>query len=228
MAADMLIATLTIPSRLGAPAYAQGKGTIARITKPEEFWLDGHEARDDFLDTLGIDSDLADAALLSALQSHATTLIDELEAALTSVAQVSVQEFAGLTMFMSGGLSFGDDPTEVATTIWSVQDLPPQVLDAMGVIHNTHRPVSFNRGTRTAHLTDTNVIDAIALGLGSRPEWLGADELEWIAEIISAVREHPGDADPRAYIDRFQQQYGVDPERDRYLSTFIAEIEDDA
>ena len=49
------------------------------------------------------------------------------------------------------------------------------------------------------HPTDTNTI---ALMLGTHREWNGADFLEDIANLISLVRQHPGDRDPAAYATR--------------------------
>ena len=45
--------------------------------------------------------------------------------------------------------------------------------------------------------TDTNIVNAIALMLGTHREWNGADFLEAIANLISLVREHPGRPGPR-------------------------------
>jgi hypothetical protein len=44
---------------------------------------------------------------------------------------------------------------------------------------------------------DQWAIDKIAVGLGTRTEWPGAETLEWIANVIGTVRPHPGDAAPR-------------------------------
>ena len=52
------------------------------------------------------------------------------------------------------------------------------------------------------HSTDTNIVNAIALMLGTHREWNGADFLEDIANLISLVRQHPGDRDPAAYATR--------------------------
>lgn len=40
---------------------------------------------------------------------------------------------------------------------------------------------------------ERQVLDNIAVGLGSRESWSGADELEWIANEIGRVRPHPDD-----------------------------------
>lgn len=40
---------------------------------------------------------------------------------------------------------------------------------------------------------DRDILDKIAVGLGTKPEW-DAEEPEWIADAVSAARPHPGDA----------------------------------
>lgn len=56
-------------------------------------------------------------------------------------------------------------------------------------------------------MTDTEVVDRIALGLGTQSKW-GSDELEWIADLIGMVRPHPGDTDPARYLREWEQGRG--------------------
>ena len=55
--------------------------------------------------------------------------------------------------------------------------------------------------------TDTNIVNAIALMLGTHREWNGGDTLEDIANLIGLVREHPGDRDPAAYATRLLAEH---------------------
>ena len=64
-------------------------------------------------------------------------------------------------------------------------------------IGNEATDAAFNVANQ--HSTDTNIVNAIALMLGTHREWDGADFLEEIANLISLVREHPGVQDPAAY-----------------------------
>ena len=57
------------------------------------------------------------------------------------------------------------------------------------------------------HSTDTNIVNAIALALGTHREWNGGDTLEDIANLISLVRQHPGDRDPAAYATRLLAEH---------------------
>ena len=51
--------------------------------------------------------------------------------------------------------------------------------------------------------TDQGVIDAIATMLGTSESWSGADMLETIAELVGAVRPHPGNTRPEHFVELF-------------------------
>lgn len=78
---------------------------------------------------------------------------------------------------------------------------------------------------------DTLAIHKISLGLGTAPEWKGADTLEWIADVIGLVREHPGDKDPTEYLERFKAEYNIDaakhPQLSLYIDDYIVEQDED-
>lgn len=57
------------------------------------------------------------------------------------------------------------------------------------------------------HSTDTNIVNAIALMLGTHREWNGGDFLEDVANLIGLVRQHPGDRDPAAYATRLLDEH---------------------
>ena len=57
------------------------------------------------------------------------------------------------------------------------------------------------------HSTDTNIVNAIALLLGTQREWNGGDALEDIADLIGLVRQHPGDQDPAGYVARLLAEH---------------------
>ncbi|MDW6057990.1 hypothetical protein SAZ11_07800 [Streptomyces sp. FXJ1.4098] len=67
------------------------------------------------------------------------------------------------------------------------------------------------------------MVGAIALGLGTSPEWPGADTLKWIAEAIGKVRDEPGNAEPVEYLKRWSERYGIDPLSSKFLSAYIDE-----
>lgn len=94
----------------------------------------------------------------------------------------------------------------------------------MGFIPDYEQPLSRanSRGASTP-LTDTDVVDAIALGLGASPEWPGTDTLKWIAEAIGKVRDEPGNAEPVEYLKRWSERYGFDPLSSKFLSAYVEE-----
>ena len=55
--------------------------------------------------------------------------------------------------------------------------------------------------------TDTNIVNAIALLLGTQREWNRGDCLEDIANLIGLVRQHPGDQDPAGYAAQFLAEH---------------------
>lgn len=61
--------------------------------------------------------------------------------------------------------------------------------------------------------SDTEVVDKIAVGLGTQETWSGADALEWIANVIGDVRPHPGDSADH-YVRTFRIATGRDPDPD--------------
>jgi hypothetical protein len=71
-------------------------------------------------------------------------------------------------------------------------------------------------------VTDSDIVNRIALGLGTKQHWGGADDLEWIANEVGEVRPHPGnDENPYAYGQEFAASTGQNIEEGalvRYVS----------
>jgi hypothetical protein len=60
-----------------------------------------------------------------------------------------------------------------------------------------------------AGVADSDIVDRIAVGLGTKTSWGGGDELEWIANEVGAVRPHPGnDENPYEYGQAFGTSTG--------------------
>ncbi|WP_215544939.1 hypothetical protein [Amycolatopsis sp. CA-230715] len=148
-------------------------------------------------------------------------VIDNLKDALASPAATCVT-VAGYRLYLSGGLSTGDGATDAAAAIRNAHALPPSVLQAMGFIADHEKPLARKNGLTTG-LTDTDVVDAIALGLGTQSETSGADSLTWIADVVGAVREHPGNDNggPAAYLRRWSTRFDFDPRSDGFLSMYV-------
>lgn len=71
--------------------------------------------------------------------------------------------------------------------------------------------------------TDTEIVDAIAVGLGTQDGWSGADTLEWIADVIGQVRPHPGNGEATSYLDGFVEATTRDPLASPFLRKFVSE-----
>lgn len=150
---------------------------------------------------------------LETAQRAARVIIDQLEEVLDSQ-ETDTLLVGGYELYLSAGPSHGDAPTEAAQTIWNASILPQKVLTAMGFIPDYSRSA------------DAEVVDAIALGLGTKDEWSGADELEWIAETLAKVREHPGNLEPPQYLERFTKAHHANPLEDAFLIGYIDEAVD--
>lgn len=225
MSADMTIATIAVPADREQPiAFESGRLMIEMISDADPFAFDNPESQleelvDDFDPDLHLDAD--GSPILEVAKQVGRRIVDALEEALDS-RETTFITVAGYRIYVSGGASWGDAPTEAADAIWHAYHLPESVLRAMGFIPDYTRPLSRTNGN-PGPVTDTDVIDAIALGLGTKPEWSGADELEWIADTVGAVRPHPGDRDPVEYREEFIEHHSFDPINDNFLNGFVSE-----
>lgn len=134
MGADMFISTLvTLDSQ--TIDFDAGRRALAKITDPAAFSL---EFRDDLVDRylgdaakdpwVGLDTvEIGYARILG------SRLIDDLEKALAGreVSRLFVGQYC---VYASGGMSWGDAPTEAATTLTDTEVLPEAVLEAMHII----------------------------------------------------------------------------------------------
>lgn len=225
MSADMLTATIAVPADREQPiAFAHGRHMIEEISEVDLFKFDDPESQlDELLDNFdpGTHLDADGAPTLEVVRRASLMIVDALQEALDSK-ETSTITAAGYLIYVSGGPSWGDAPTDAAEAIWNAYYLPETVLRTMGFVPDYSLPLSRSNGN-PGRVSDTDVVDAIALGLGTKPKWSGADDLEWIADTISAVRPHPGDRDPVEYRQEFTEQHSFDPISDAFLSAFLSE-----
>lgn len=230
MSADMLTATIAVPGDRETPIdFDRGRRLLEQVDDVSLFGFNDPQSQiEGLIDGFDPDAHLDEdgSPVLEVAEQAGRRLIDLLEEALGSPETTSIT-VAGYRILVSGGLSWGEAPTEAAGAIWNAYLLPEAVLRAMGFILDYSRPLSRTNGNK-GRVTDTDVVDAIALGLGTKPEWSGATELEWIAETIGAVRPHPGDRDPREYFEEFAEQHTFDPTDDNFLNGFLSEHADEA
>ncbi|MFJ2778084.1 hypothetical protein [Kitasatospora sp. NPDC087315] len=229
MGASMLTATIAYPAeRTEPPNFDRGRQLLEQIEDPTLFNFGDPQIELELLLT-GLDgeADLVGedgAVLIEYARRAGFAIIGNLEKALDS-RETTFLTAAYYRIYISGGLSTGGSPTDATSAIWNAYKLPEIVLVAMGFAPDHELPLSRANGSGNhTPLTDTDVVDAIALGLGTSPDWPGEHTLAWIADTIGKVRSHPGGRDPREYQDEFTEKHAVDPLDDSFLAMYVGEV----
>lgn len=226
MSAAFLTAALAAPAtRTGPVDFAAGRERLASVTDPLVFNFGDPIAEiEALLPDLDPDDEVTDEAgvpVLAYAQQAGAAIIDHLEQGLTRSQEVNVISVAGYDLYIAGGMSFGDDPSDGYMAIADAHKLPEGVLTAMGFIPDCTQPLARKNGN-PGHVTDTDVVDAIALGLGTQSDWSRGDCLEWIADDIGTVRSHPGNAPhPEDYLAAWRDRFGFDPLTDNFLADHV-------
>lgn len=226
MGADMSVYSLATPVNRVVPIdFDAGRAALAAVADTSLFApdLEDYDLINNAISELGLDLAYKDGdpVTLELLHVLGGAIIDALEDAWDG-RQITWLTVADYRIYVTGGLSWGDYPTEAAAIFWFTDLLPVTVMNAMGFIVDYGRPLSRSNGN-PGPVTDSDVVDAIALGLGTKPEWEGADELEWIADTISAVRRHPGDVKPADYLRSHTEDRGRDPLTVDYLAQYVSD-----
>ncbi|KAB7839506.1 hypothetical protein [Streptomyces mobaraensis] len=228
MGASMLIATIAFPAESAEPPnFDRGRELLEKIEDPSLFTFDDPEAElGEMLPDVDSESGLVDQdgeVLVEYARRAGLAIIDNLEMALDS-RETTFLTIANFRLYISGGLSTGGNPTKATQAIWDAYKLPESVLAVMGFIPDCEVPLSRANGSgNQTPLTDTDAVDAIALGLGTSPDWSGGRTLAWIADVIGKVRNHPGGRVPREYQAEFTEQHVVDPLDDSFLAMYVGE-----
>ena len=222
MGADMIIATIAVPADRAEPLdFDRGRRLIEEITDVAQFEFDDPEYQlEDVVDdsTRAFTSAPTGLPTLATAQQAGLKIVDALKKALQS-RETTFIEVAGYSIYIAGGLSWGDAPSEAAEALWNAYHLPAAVLEAIGFIVDHSEPLSRRNGN-PGPVTDTDVVDAIALGLGTKSEW-SSDELEWIPQLISSVRNDIIGEDPPGALKAFRDQTGSDPLECNFLNGYI-------
>lgn len=232
MGANMLTATIATPASRTEPLdFEAGRKALAEITDPATFSFDDFWAlAENTLDDLDPDIDPIDEnghPVLELAHRVCGMIIDALEKAFASGeepgAEIDYRDIAGYRIYIAGGLSWGDAPTDAAQAIWDAADLPESVRTAIGFVLDTSNPPAKSLGSSDV-ITDSDVVDAIALLLGTNPEWSSPSEfLDDIANLIGRVRQHPGDQDPQEYVEQHLIARGYDPLEDRLMVDYVSD-----
>ncbi|MFK0179677.1 hypothetical protein ACIQVR_27325 [Streptomyces xanthochromogenes] len=231
MATSMLVGTIAVPAAsTESPNFDRGRELLKEVEDPSLYTFDDPEGDlKELLPDLSVEPDLVDKdgeVPIGYARRAGLAIIDNLEEALDSH-ETTLLTVADYWIYLSGGLSHGGTPTTATKAIWDAHKLPESVLFAMGFTPDYELSLSRanSHGVSTS-LTDTDVVDAIALRLGTSPEWSG-DTLTWIADTIGKVRKHPGGRDPREYRLQFAEEHAFDPREDSFLAQYINEGADD-
>lgn len=227
MSVNMFTATIAAPATRTEPLdFEAGRRALAEITDAGEFTFDDFWAvAETTLDNLDPDVDPIDddgRPLLELALRVCTKFIDALEKAFTGdepSAEIDERDIAGYRVYINAGLSWSD----TAQAIWNANELPDRVLKAIGFVTDTSVPPASALGT-SDKLTDSDIVDAIALMLGTNPEWSSPSEfLDDIANLIGRVRKHPGGQDPQEYVEQHTIARGYDPLGDRLMVKFVSD-----
>ncbi|QXV57392.1 hypothetical protein [Amycolatopsis sp. TNS106] len=228
MGTDMYLAAIAVSvQRTEPPDFHKGRLLIGSIDDVTQFTFgdtdDVESAIRNLLPDLDPASDVLDPngqPLLELARRACLSIVDDLEEALASRETASIV-VAGYRLYVSGGLSSGDSPTDAAEKIWNASQLPIPVLREMGFVPDCGELSLRNSGSQE-YVTDTDIVDALALGLGTRTEW-SSDDYEWIVNILSKVRPKPGYDPPLQYLDGYSRQYGFDPRTSEFLAQNLGE-----
>ncbi|MFK0244569.1 hypothetical protein ACIQUM_07710 [Amycolatopsis azurea] len=226
MGADMQIATIAVPvHRTEPPDFDKARRMIASLDDAVLIAFGNVDDVDteirNLLPELDPATDVVDPhgqPMLDLARRACIAVVDGLEDALASREITSIVA-GGYRIFVSGGLSSGDSPTDAAERIWNTSLLPDVVLRAMGFLLDYSEPRARRTGGQDV-VTDTDVVDALALCLGTRTEW-GSDEFEWIVKALTKVRALPGEVPPGQYVENFLQRYDVDPRTSPFLAEYV-------
>lgn len=211
MGADLTISTIATAAGTAELDWAGAEKTLDQVASTADFGWDEYD-----LEIADVDPEN-----LAELIEYGRGVIEDLRTALDS-RYTSVIEVGDYWVHLSGGLSWGDSPTDEYNAIAAACGLPRQVLCAAGFIPDHSGPLSRRAGNR-GPVTDTDVVDAIALGLGTRSEW-SSDELDWIGEIIAAVRPHPDEPlPPEKYLTHWKRTYGEHALNDGFVCSRISD-----
>jgi hypothetical protein len=205
--------------------WCAGSVALEEIADPTAFGWDPFvlQSEDQFLGENGemLEESSPKFTDLEALKKYGDRVLADLKNALESRCATSLT-IGGYCAYLAGGLSSGEAPSDEYLAICTSEGLPDGVMKAVGFILKPDDPPSRRAGAQ-GDVTDVDVVDAIALGLGTKSEWEGADEVTWIANTIAKVRPHPGNIDPVEYYEDFAGLTGFDPLEDRFLSRYVGE-----
>lgn len=153
MSADMLIATIPLRPDFTAPDFAAGRTALSAVEDPTLFdYQDPESDITKLIDLPAEDIDLFEhdtepyMLKIEWAKKLGAVVIDALEQAFTSDSNDIDRITSGHRVtYYSGGLSWGDAPTEAAQAMWDVSALPIEVRHAMGIAVDSDDRARFSR-----------------------------------------------------------------------------------
>lgn len=153
MSADMLIATIPLRPDFTAPDFAAGRTALSAVEDPTLFdYQDPESDITKLIDLPAEDIDLFEhdtepyMLKIEWAKKLGAVVIDALEQAFTSDPNDIDRITSGHRVtYYSGGLSWGDAPTEAAQAMWDVSALPIEVQHAMGIAVDSDDRARFSR-----------------------------------------------------------------------------------
>lgn len=153
MSADMLIATIPLRPDFTAPDFAAGRTALSAVEDPTLFdYQDPESDITKIIDLPAEDIDLFEhdtepyMLKIEWAKKLGAVVIDALEQAFTSDPNDIDRITSGHRVtYYSGGLSWGDAPTEAAQAMWDVSALPIEVRHAMGIAVDSDDRARFSR-----------------------------------------------------------------------------------
>lgn len=226
MGADMALAYVATAADT-KPDFAAAHHALRQVTDIDAFTFEdcGFEYLFDQLDDDPELLTMNQDPTLKGLEVLGCQILDDVEEACAS-SYTTIVEVAAYWLYLSGGPPSGDDmPTWESKAFGHIRALPGQVRAAAGFIGDVTQPLSRRNGS-IGPVTDTDVVDALTLGLGTKSEW-NSDDFDWIASLLERVRSPLIGKTPREAYNGFKRIYRHDPLNDPLLCLYLGDEIDD-
>lgn len=140
----MTISAIATPADLNVPDFAAGRAALAAVTNVGLFddllEYDLQDLIDGFDPAVHLGAEVAPS--LTVAVAAGRHIIDRLEVALTGSRETTWLTVGGYKLYLSGGLSWGDEPTDDSSVIQNANRwLPESVFLAMGFVLDFEQPL---------------------------------------------------------------------------------------
>lgn len=226
MSAEMNLACLATPidpvtGRAPAPDWESGRHALEAVTSVRAFSYDDVESQFyGYEDLQPADKGPGGMPRLDLLKREGRRIIDACEQAIGGPCTTALLT-NGYWLYVSGGLSYGDAPTDAYEAICDMDRLPDVVFEALGLVSDWTKPPAPRYRGGDPDLTDTDVVTALAYGLGSESNQDPDLTMAWAAELLAKVRPDPRDGSPADYVAQWRVVYGADATDDGVIRDLL-------